>query len=168
MLAPSYKLAAVLFGIGVTLHNLEEAFFLADWARAHLKLWFEPNRRIYAVVTSLVTAVMWIPILGVCASNPYFESVLSGFALVMAVNAFVPHLIITLAKRAYCPGVGTAMLFNLPLGVWLIHAQLHDAIFPAEVWRTAIFYALLLTAGSLLALFAAHAILAARKRGAEA
>lgn len=164
MLAPSYKLATVLFGIGVTLHNLEEALFLADWARAHVKLWFEPNRRIYAVVTSLVTVVIWIPILGVCASNPYSQSVLSGFALVMAVNAFVPHLIVSVVKRSYCPGVGTGLLFNLPLGVWLIHAQLQDALAPTEVWRTAILYALLLSVGTLSILFAAHAILAARKR----
>src|ERR1039457_5287207 len=43
MSTSSYKLTAILFGIGVTLHNLEEAMFLVDWSRSHLKLWFEPN-----------------------------------------------------------------------------------------------------------------------------
>src|ERR1035441_10481369 len=28
---PSYKLTAILFGIGVTLHNLEEALYLVRW-----------------------------------------------------------------------------------------------------------------------------------------
>ena len=42
-MSPSYKLTAILFGIGVTLHNLEEAKYLVSWGRSHLKLWFEPN-----------------------------------------------------------------------------------------------------------------------------
>ena len=35
---PWYKLTAILFGIGVTLHNLEEAMYLVSWARSHLTL----------------------------------------------------------------------------------------------------------------------------------
>ena len=35
MIASSYKLTAMLFGTGVTLHNLEEAMFLVDWSCRH-------------------------------------------------------------------------------------------------------------------------------------
>ena len=69
MIASSYKLTAILFGIGVTLHNLEEAMFLVDWSRSHLQLRFEPNPKIYWVLTSLVTVVIWIPVVGVCVSK---------------------------------------------------------------------------------------------------
>jgi hypothetical protein len=69
MLASSYKLTAILFGIGVTLHNLEEAIFLINWSRSHLKPWFEPNPKIYWTLTSLVSLVVWIPIVRVCASK---------------------------------------------------------------------------------------------------
>jgi hypothetical protein len=62
MIASSYKLTAMLFGTGVTLHNLEEAMLLVDWSRSHLKLWFEPNPKIYWVLTSLVSVVIWIPV----------------------------------------------------------------------------------------------------------
>jgi hypothetical protein len=56
------------------------------------------------------------------------------------------------------------MLFYLPLGILLIHAQLSaHAISPAEVWRQAVLYALLLTVGTLGSLYGAHAILAARR-----
>lgn len=56
------------------------------------------------------------------------------------------------------------MLFNLPLGVLLIHEQLNDrAIAPAEVWRAAVLYALLLAVGTLESLYGAHAVLAVRK-----
>lgn len=166
MIASSYKQTAILFGIGVTLHNLEEAIFLVAWARADVRLWFEPNPKIYWALTSLVSVVVWIPVVGICISkeNSHFQSALSGFALAMAVNAVLPHFVISLVKHSYSPGMGTAMLFNLPLGVLLIHGQLRGhAIPPAEVWRAAVLYALLLAVGSFGLLYGAHAILATRK-----
>jgi hypothetical protein len=56
------------------------------------------------------------------------------------------------------------MLFNLPLGVLLIQEQLSGgAISTVEVWRAAVWYALLLAVGTFGSLYGAHAILAARK-----
>jgi hypothetical protein len=165
-MSPSYKLTAILFGIGVTLHNLEEAMYLVSWARSHVKLWFQPDPKIYWVVTSLVSVTIWIPIVGVCVAKEsnQFQNALSGFALVMAINAVLPHFAISLVKHSYSPGTGTGMLFNLPLGVLLIHAQLSaHAIPPVEVWRNAVLYALLLAVGTLGTLYGAHAILAARR-----
>jgi hypothetical protein len=160
---PSYQLTAILFGIGVTLHNLEEALYLPGWARSHVKLWFEPNPKIYWVLTSLVSVAIWIPIVGVCVAkeSTHFQSALSGFALVMAINAVLPHFVISLVKHSYSPGTATGMLFNLPLGVLLIHAQLSAHAIPGSgFWREAILYALLLAAGALAILYGAHAILA--------
>jgi hypothetical protein len=163
---PSYKLTAILFGIGVTLHNLEEAMYLVSWARSHLKLRFELNPKIYWVLTSLVSVMIWVPIVGVCVSkeSTHFQSALSGFALAMAINAVLPHFVISLVKHSYSPGAGTGMLFNLPLGVLLIHAQLSaHAISRVDVWREAVLYALLLAVGTFGSLYGAHAILAARR-----
>jgi hypothetical protein len=163
---PSYKLTAILFGIGVTLHNLEEAMYLVSWARSHLKLRFEPNLKIYWVLTSLVSVVIWIPIVGVCVSkeSTNFQIALTGFALVMAINAVLPHLAISLVKLSYSPGTGTGMLFNLPLGVLLIRAQLSAHAIPrVDVWRGAVLYASLLAVGTFGSLYGAHAILAARR-----
>ena len=59
------------------------------------------------------------------------------------------------------------MFFNLPLGVLLIHAQLNNrSLPPGEVWRSAVLYALLLAVGAFGSLYAAHAILGARKSSA--
>jgi len=140
--------------------------FLVGWARSHLKLWFEPNPKIYWVLTSLVSVVIWIPVVGVCISkeSSSFQNALSGFALAMAINAVLPHFVISLVKHSYSPGVGTGMLFNLPLGVLLIHEQLSEpAVSPVEVWRAAVLYALLLAIGAFGSLYLAHAILAAKK-----
>ena len=163
---PSYKPMAIAFGIGVTLHNLEEAMCLVSWARSHVKLWFRPSPGIYWVATSLVSAVVWIPVVGVCVSkeSTHFQNALTGFALVMAINAVLPHLVISLITHSYSPGTGTAMLFNLPLGVLLIRARLNThASAPADVWREAVLYALLLAGGTLGSLYSAHAISAARR-----
>ena len=102
MIASSYRLTAILFGIGVTLHNLEEAMFLVDWSRSHLKLRFEPNPKIYWVLTSLVTVVIWIPVVGVCVAkeSSSFQNALSGFALAMVINAVLPHFMISLVKHS--------------------------------------------------------------------
>ncbi len=82
----------------------------------------------------------------------------------MAINAVLPHLVISLVKHSYSPGAGTGMLFNLPLGVLLIHAQLSaHSISRVGVWREAVLYALLLAVGTFGSLYGAHAILAARR-----
>lgn len=161
-----YKLTAVLFGIGVTLHNLEEAVYLTDWARSNLRLFFEPNRRIYWILTSSASVVIWIPIIGVCVSaeSSPFQSVLSGFALAVAINAVFPHAALSLIRHSYSPGTATGMLFNLPLGVSLIRQQLSAASGAhAHIWRNTVLYALLLAIGTFGCLFGAHAIIARRK-----
>ncbi len=170
MIDSSYKLTAILFGIGVTLHNLEEGMFLANWFRSHVKLWFEPNPKIYWFLTSLVSVVVWIPVVGVCisAEGSHFQDALSGFALVMVINVVFPHLALSLSKRSYSPGVGTAILFNLPLGALLIKEHLNSpAASPAEVWRAAVLYGLLFAVGTLGSLYAAHALTAAKKVRAQ-
>lgn len=162
----SYNLTAILFGVGVTLHNLEEAVYLPGWAASNLTLFFEPNRKVYWILSSLVSAVIWVPIVGVCVSpeGSHFQSVLSGFALAMAINAVFPHFAWSVVKHSYSPGAGTGMLFNLPLGVLLIRGQLSAVTTShAYVWRDAVLYALLLAVGAYGLLYGAHAILAARK-----
>ena len=162
----SYKLTAILFGIGVTLHNLEEAIFLAKWGRTYVKLWFTPNPRIYWVLTSLVSAVIWAAVLGVniWPDSTRLQCVLSGFALVMAINAVLPHLVISLVKHSYLPGLGTGMLFNLPLGMLLIHQQLSAGVIsPENIWRLAVPDAVLFIIGAFGSLFGAHAILARKQ-----
>lgn len=161
-----YKLTAVLFGIGVTLHNLEEAVYLPKWFRSHVKLLFEPDQRIYWVLTSLVSVVVWVPIVGVCVApeSTRFQTALSGFALLMVINVVVPHLALSVMRHSYSPGTGTAILFNLPLGLLLIREQMSAvATSHAYLWRDAVLYALLLAVGTLGCLYGAHAVFAARK-----
>ncbi len=136
----------LLFATGVTLHNLEEAIWLPDWIRAHVKTVFDPHPKAYWVGTSLVSLVVWIAALavGIWPTVLPFHLVLSGIALAMAVNAVIPHLSMSLIRRSYMPGTATGMLFNLPLAVFLIQTQLRSGFVPwAYFWRQTVLYAFL-------------------------
>jgi hypothetical protein len=154
----------LLFATGVTLHDLEEALWLPGWmrTRTHVKTVFDPHPKAYWVGTSLVSFVVWIAALavGIWPTVPPFHLVLSGFALAMAVNAVVPHLSMSLIQRSYMPGTATGMLFNLPLAVLLIQAELRSRLAPwASFWRQSVFYAVLLGVVAFGSLVVLHTVL---------
>lgn len=161
----AYRETAILFGIGVTLHNLEEALNGPRWMREHRMPLFEPNGAIYWALTSLVSAVIWVAVLGVWLEpwNSEFQNVLTGFALAMALNAVFPHLAMSLARRSYVPGTASGVLLNLPLGIALMGDRMASTPSDFLAWRSAIGVALLLGAGSMGALYGAHAFLAWRR-----
>ena len=155
----SYRPIALLFALGVTLHNLEEALFLARWLRSHVKLWFVPNPAIFWLLTSLVSLVIWVAAIGVTLrpENRSFRLALAGLALAMAVNAVLPHLALSLAKRSYSPGTASGMLFNLPLGALILwKSALRGDIPGTEFWSCSALYAVGLGIAAFGSLVAAH------------
>jgi hypothetical protein len=62
----------------------------------------------------------------------------AGYVFAMLVNVFAPHLLLSIAFRTYMPGVGTALLFNLPLGLLFLHRALADRF---VIWDTLIWAA---------------------------
>jgi uncharacterized membrane protein YoaK (UPF0700 family) len=161
----AYRETAILFGIGVTLHNLEESVNGPRWMREQQMPFFVPNGAIYWALTSLVSAVIWAVVLGVSLEprNNEFQNVLTGFALAMALNAVFPHLAMSLARRSYVPGTASGVLLNLPLGIALIGDRMASAPSNLLAWRSAVEFALLLGAGSMGALYGAHTFLAWRR-----
>jgi len=157
----SISAVALLFAAAITLHDLEEALFLPAWIHAHLKVRFNPNPKAYWIVTLLVSLLAWIVALGVSLTpeNRAFHLALSGFALAMAINVFLPHAIASIVKRSYSPGAATGLLFNLPLGVMLIKAEWSTGIAsPASFWRETVAYAVLLSTVALGSLYLLHAV----------
>jgi hypothetical protein len=151
------KALALLFATAVTLHDIEEALFLPAWIRTHLKVRFKPNPRAYWIVTSLVSIIVWIAALG--PATPSFHLALSGFALAMAINAFVPHLMASAIKRSYSPGTATAVFLNLPLAVMVIGVESKSGLAsPVSFWLETVGYAALLGVVSLGSLYAMHAV----------
>jgi hypothetical protein len=59
-----------------------------------------------------------------CSARAGRESIgaylLTGYALAMLINVLVPHLLATVAMRRHMPGLGTAIVLNLPVTVMLL------------------------------------------------
>ena len=122
----SLTLLGWLFALGVVAHNLEEAWLLPAWPKRPAR-WRVSARtfRLGALVLSLlVVLAAWLAEAG--GSHSLGAYLLVGYALAMVLNVLAPHVIACLATRSYAPGTATALLFNLPLGGWLIHESLVD------------------------------------------
>ncbi|MGV8081126.1 MAG: HXXEE domain-containing protein [Syntrophales bacterium] len=113
-----------LFPVAVTVHNLEEAVLLPAWSQRAGR-WHRPVepfafRFAVAVLTVLAyAATAWSAAGGAESIGAYL---LSGYALAMLLNVFLPHLLATVALRRYVPGLATALLCNLPVTAGLLQA----------------------------------------------
>jgi len=113
----------LLFLLGFSLHNIEEALWLPAWSKHARKYHKEvsPNEFRFAVI--IVTAI------GYLLTFQYFvfggdyaaaKYIYLGFILVMVVNVFFPHLIATIVLKKYAPGLITGLMLNAPLGVYIL------------------------------------------------
>jgi hypothetical protein len=107
----------VIFMFCLTLHNIEEALWLPEWNKKNM-----PNMRRAPNKQHFTFAVIGITILEYLASglylffpqNIYFEFCFIGCVGAMMINAFIPHILLTLRYRKYCPGVLTGCLLLIP------------------------------------------------------
>jgi len=132
----SLSLLGWLFALGVIAHNTEEAIFLPAWSASAGRWYFNVSAgafRFGAVVLSIavLVAAQLASMGGAKSFGAYF---ISGYALAMALNAFVPHVIATFALRVYAPGTATALLLNLPLGGWLVYRSLVEGYLEPKVF----------------------------------
>lgn len=124
----SLSLLGWLFALGVTAHNAEEAWLLPSWPRRPPFRWANVQAgsfRFVAAVLSLVALlVAWLASVG--GTHSLGAYLIAGGAAAMVLNVFLPHVVATVALRAYAPGPATALLFNLPLGGWLVYRSLAE------------------------------------------
>ena len=121
----------LLFLLGFTLHNLEEAVWLPEWSRT-AKKYHEPVERhqfIFAVI--IITVIGYLVALfdimsGESGSIPNY--VFLGFVGMMGINSIFPHLISTLILKKYAPGLLTGVLLNLPISSILIVLHIQNGI----------------------------------------
>ena len=108
---------AIIFMFCLTLHNIEEALWFPDWLNKTM-----PNRK-QTSKEHFTFAVIGVTILGYLAAglyalypnNRYLEYIFIGFVGAMLINAIVPHLILSIYYRKYCPGVFTGVALIMPL-----------------------------------------------------
>lgn len=108
------------FVVAVAIHNFEEVLFLPSWSAAAGR-WHAPvgkiEFRLAVIVLTLLAAL--IAFLAVFRVEIAIY-LLCGYALAMALNVVVPHLLATIALARYMPGTATAVMLNLPVCVMLI------------------------------------------------
>ena len=118
-----------LVPVFLALHNLEEAPFMERWSK-RLPLKIHPN----VTTRQFSIAVTFLTIAGFLIA--YFEinywHYSTGYLLILGIqaillfNAFIPHIISTLAFRMYSPGVVTAVLLTLPFSYYLFRRAINE------------------------------------------
>lgn len=113
----------LIFLLGFTLHNIEEAIWLPEWSK-YAKKFHEPverNQFIFAVI--VVTIIGYLVTAAEIIENipgGVFSYIYLGFIGMMGLNAFLPHLAATILLKKYAPGLITALFLNLPLSIIII------------------------------------------------
>ena len=117
-----------LFPVVITLHNLEEAVWLPEWAN-RTGFWRTPVsprtfRIAVAVLTALAVAVTWLSARS--GAQTFWTYLLFGFVVATLANAVFPHLALSISRRSYMPGTATAVALNLPVASFLLAAALSE------------------------------------------
>ena len=121
----------LLFLLGFTLHNIEEAIWLPKWSE-YAKKFHKPvgsNEFIFAdiiitIIGYLLTAVDFI----IGSPGDLINYIYLGFVGMMGVNVIFPHLFATVVLKKYAPGLLTGMLLNLPLSMIIIYWHIQNGI----------------------------------------
>jgi hypothetical protein len=113
------------------LHNIEEAPFMENWSK-RLPLKAHPivsTKQFVIAVTVLTLSGFILTFLGVEVWGQSIGYLLVlEIQMVLAFNAFVPHLFTTIRFRLYSPGVVSALLITLPFSFYLFRRALTENI----------------------------------------
>jgi hypothetical protein len=111
-----------LFTLGVLAHNAEEAWQLPAWS-AQAGKWYAP---VSAPVFRFAVGVLsgcFVLIAATASFSPAGSIgayLMAGYVLAMLLNVFMPHVLASVVMRRYMPGTATALLLNLPLGLFYL------------------------------------------------
>jgi hypothetical protein len=120
------------------LHNMEEAPFMENWSK-RLPL------KVYRIVSTkqFVIAVIFLTLTGFFLTflaveiwkQPTGFLLILGIQMVLAFNAFVPHIFTTIRFRLYSPGAISALLITMPFSFYLFRrAFAEDLLTSNQFW----------------------------------
>ncbi len=113
----------LLFLLGFTLHNIEEALWLPKWSKHARKYHKEVSQNEFTFAVIIVTAIGYLITFQYfifASSYPLSKYIYLGFILMMIANIIFPHLIATLVLNKYAPGTITGILLNAPIGIYIL------------------------------------------------
>ncbi len=110
-------------------HNVEEVPFMAKWTEKldspmHPKV----TTRQFAIAVILLTlGSIIITYLGTRSPENHLGIMLIlAIQAILFVNAFVPHIVMTVKMKMYSPGLVTAVFINIPFTIILFVRALHE------------------------------------------
>lgn len=109
-----------LFALAITVHNIEEGLFLPAFTASVPRLAEHSTPFSFRFALIVLTGAVYVVVACAAAGVASAIVILSGLALVMAINAVAPHLILTLVCRRYAPGTATGLFIMTPLSTLLI------------------------------------------------
>jgi hypothetical protein len=123
--------AKLLFLLGFTLHNLEEAIWLPAWSK-YARKFHEPverNQFIFALIIITIAGYLIILLdMLTGQTGNIINYIFLGFIGMMGLNAIIPHLAATIVLKKYAPGLITGLLLNLPISIIIIVYYIQNGI----------------------------------------
>lgn len=121
----------ILFLLGFTLHNVEEALWLPQWSK-HAKKFHEPvdkHQFIFAIIIITIEGyLVTVADILLGQSGSFINYVYLGFIGMMGLNVIIPHLAATIVLKKYAPGLITGLLLNLPISLIIIVYYIQSGI----------------------------------------
>ena len=119
----------VLFLLGFSLHNLEEAIWLPDWSENAGRFHKKVTRNEFYFAVMVVTIIGYLLtfqyfILGASGIASISRFAYLGFILLMVVNVIFPHIAACAVLKRYAPGTLTGILLNAPIGMYILIHEL--------------------------------------------
>ena len=117
------NLLITLLPFAFALHNFEETLRMEHWTKSTPSFIHKPvTARQFGIAVSLFTGLGFTVVFakGLYKTEELYYLFVSGFAGILFLNTFIPHLIATIYMKKYAPGVITALLINLPLSTLVL------------------------------------------------
>jgi hypothetical protein len=131
----------LLFLLGFTLHNLEEAVWLPGWSKYAKRFHPEVKKNEFHFAVVVISVIGYLlTFYHLTNKSIYAQYAFYGFVLMMCFNVVFPHLIAAVILRRYAPGLLTGLFLNVPFGTALIQNGLSDGISQTYLVITAVMF----------------------------
>lgn len=117
----------LIFILGFSLHNIEEAIWLPQWSKHAQKYHRQVSENEFRFAVIIITAIGYLitfQYLLFAPMHPISKYIFLGFILMMVLNVIFPHLISSILLHKYAPGTITGVLLNGPIGIYILSTKI--------------------------------------------
>ena len=112
----------LLFILGFSLHNIEEAIWLPEWSKYAKKYHKEVIENEFRFAVIIITAIGYLITFQyiLFPYSVYAKYIYLGFIIMIVFNVLFPHLVATIILKKYAPGTITGIILNAPIGLYIL------------------------------------------------